>query len=55
MGLGNVPEAQGGKPKLIPVRAADLDRAGVVRWSVVNDMGTTRDDADYRVALAEIE
>ncbi|MFD9939779.1 peroxiredoxin [Nonomuraea sp. NPDC059023] len=31
-----------------------IDGAGVVRWSVVNPIGTARDVADYAKALAEI-
>ncbi len=32
-----------------------LDRAGVVRWSVVNGPGEVRDPGAYRAALAELD
>lgn len=32
-----------------------LDREGIVRWSVVNGPGETRDPDAYRAALAEID
>ena len=31
-----------------------IDKAGVVRWSVVNDLGDARDVEDYKKALAEL-
>lgn len=32
-----------------------LDRAGIVRWAVVNHPGEARDPEDYRAALAQLD